>query len=92
MLIGSKCQIFEKAYCLFIETFAEENVEMITIKGVPLIVTFNDNEFNFLCGTLWKNDHFTSIYRLNGSYYLIDDTTKVVEKKIPEESKHYFIT
>ena len=49
----------KNAYCLFIETFAEENVEMITIKDVPLIVTFNDNVFNFLRGTLRDNDHFT---------------------------------
>ena len=52
-------RFLKKAYCLFIEKFAEENVEMITIKDVPLVVTFNDNVFNFLCGTLWQNDHFT---------------------------------
>ena len=43
-------RFLKKAYCLFIETFAEENEEMITIKDVPLFVTFNDNVFNFLCG------------------------------------------
>jgi hypothetical protein len=54
-------RFLKKAYCLFIETFTEENVEMITIKVVPLIVSFNDNVFNFLCGTLLKNVHITSI-------------------------------
>jgi hypothetical protein len=54
-------RFLKKAYCLFIETFTEENVEMITIKVVPLIVTFNDYVFNFLCGTFLKNVHITSI-------------------------------
>jgi hypothetical protein len=30
--------------------------------------------------------HFTSIFRLNGSYFLIDDTKKMAYKKIPENS------
>ena len=77
----------KKPYCLFIETFAEENVEIVTIKDVPLTVTFSDCVFNFLCGTIWNNDHFTSIFRINGSYYLIDDTKNVAEKKIPEKSE-----
>ena len=81
-------RFLKKPYCLFIETFAEENVEIVTIKDVPLTVTFSDCVvFNFLCGTIWNNDHFTSIFRINGSYYLIDDTYNVAEKKIPEKSE-----
>jgi hypothetical protein len=53
----------------------------------PLTVTFSDCVFNFLCGTIWNNDHFTSIFRINGSYYLIDDAKNVAEKKIPEKSE-----
>ncbi len=82
-----KAKFLKKPYCLFIETFAEENVETITIEDVPLSITMDDRVFHFLCGTMWNFDHFTSIFRLNGSYYLIDDTKKMADKKIPKNSE-----
>ena len=82
-----KAKFLKKPSFLFVKTFVEENVDKLSIEDVPLSITIENCVFNFLCGSLWDSNHFTSIFRLNGANYLVDDMKKTVEKKIPEHSE-----
>ena len=55
------------------------------IDDIPLSFKIDKSVYNFLFCTTFNEEyeHFTSIFRLNDSFYHFDDLKKVFEKKIP---------
>lgn len=61
----------------------------IDISEIPLTIKIDAYSFDFLCCTFKINsNHFSSIFKLNNSYYLVDDLdyNKSLNKNIPDHS------
>ena len=56
----------------------------ILISDIPLCFSFNNVTFKFLFATIFNesSEHYRAIFRLNNSFYLVDDLSKSL-KKIP---------
>jgi hypothetical protein len=66
----------------------DEKEKNILISDIPLCFNFNNTDFNFLFATIFdfNSEHFRAIFRLNSSFYLVDDLSKTL-KKIPTSYK-----
>jgi hypothetical protein len=75
--------------CLLLETFAMNQESQISLEDIPLSVSIDNKNFNFLFFTVFSSNHYTSIFRLNGGFYLVDDLSKSLKKL--NKSKNYEI-
>ena len=57
------------------------------MNDIHLQVTIDGNEYHFLFVTIFvKRNHFKSIFRINGKFYIIDDMKKGFQKYIKKKT------
>jgi hypothetical protein len=53
--------------------FIQTNKNAIYVNELPKILVFGNKSNQFLCATIYSNEHFRSIFYLNSRFFLFDD-------------------
>ena len=82
-LSDSKATFENSPFCMFFEIFDEEN-QLVNISSIQLSFNICNCNYNFLCATIYNSEsvYYKAIFRLNKSFYLIDDFTNSIDTKV----------
>ena len=58
---------------------------MIKVEDLPHVLLISNRKYQLLCVSIYRTNHFRSIYLLNNSYFLVDDLKPTsFNEKIPK--------
>ena len=61
------------------------NKKMIKVEDLPHVLLISNRKYQLLCVSIYRTNHFRSIYLLNNSYFLVDDLKPTsFNEKIPK--------
>ena len=64
--------------------FIQTNKNAIYANELPKILVFGNKSYQFLCATIYSNEHFRFIFYLNSRFFLFDDLSQSIVQKIPK--------
>jgi hypothetical protein len=62
--------------------YIQTNKNAIYANELPKILVFGNKWYQFLCATIYSNEHFRSIFYLNSRFFLFDDLSQSIVQKI----------
>jgi hypothetical protein len=79
---SSELKFLKNPPWIFIQTSGKE---MIKLEDLPHVLLISNRKYQLLCVSIYRTNHFRSIYLLNNSYFLVDDLKPTsFNEKIPK--------